>query len=927
MATPTDILHQEPEPQEPTPRARRAPPGACPAPATRLRVLASALVAAATTVAARPAEASCVPGFDYGAFGKSSVEFGGNSSVDSYSSDSFNSTAGSYDATHSNSGGNLGTNGTATGSITVHGTASSVYGDIYYGVGGSSSTVTINGQPTVGKIGPLPSNLVLPSVTVPTLGVNLGAQTGGELFPGNTYTTVSGDVSVGAGTYVVGTLSARLTVTSSPVVIYVSSGFGATVVNAIPAAPGNPGNVVFMVGSAVSDLDVPGGSYAMYAPDTDLSFKGNDDIYGALVGKSLKITGTPNLHYDKALASLTVGSFDCSPIEVSRASPVIATINAQSALVQGTFAPATGVPSAITSVDTVASFKFPSIKGHMRARLASTITTTGTTYGSDTVVFDAGAIGNIPGVNFTGCTAGNGTCRNVFTTTTAPESTGVRFHPTAVQLNDANASAIGALIAPASVVTGIGATQWQTIVRTVLAGALGGVDRSTVAVIPASGFAGSPTRPTIAYFGATDGMLHAVCASVGGTTATVTSVCPRLGTELWAFLPRTQLPLIRTNTARVDGSPRVVDVFGDFTGNPATGAKSWRTILTFQTGFAVGGTAATYAIDVTDPARPVVLWEYATPSSPGSFDLGTGLTVAAGQAMVGGQLRNVAILETSNGGTGGTGVVATAVAQETGARLWQFGYAYPSPPRGIAADTALLPRTGIVGGAVGVDLLGQGYMSDVVFGDLYGDLWRLNAADGTSRNGPSKPLFSFSTNMHPIGAVPAIYNTGGQQYAVVTSGGYADPTATSWTTATQYLIAASLSSTGPTIDETATTCATCALALKTTLTPGDKGFSQALIVGTQLFATTDSSDVNLLAYGSTAGAGHVTAINLTGSPVVTTLVVHAGAGSLVNARTLIYNSSSTQQELLAVSAASTTGTSVDFASAPRLTRMLWLRTQ
>jgi hypothetical protein len=267
MATPTDVNH----------------------------LILAALVAAAIA-APRPADASCVPGFDYGAFGKSSVEFGGNSSIDSYSSDSFNSTAGSYDATHSNSGGNLGTNGTASGAITVHGTASSVYGDIYYGVGGSSSTVTIHGQPTVGTIAALSSNLVLPSVTAPTLGTNLGAQSGGELFPGNTYTTVSGDVSAGAGTYVIGTLSGTLTVTSGPVVLYITAGFDAAITNEIPGAPGNPGNLVLMIGPAVSDLDVPAGSYAMYAPDTDLSFKGNSDIYGALVGRSLKITGTPNLH-------------------------------------------------------------------------------------------------------------------------------------------------------------------------------------------------------------------------------------------------------------------------------------------------------------------------------------------------------------------------------------------------------------------------------------------------------------------------------------------------------------------------------------------------------------------------------------------------------------------------------------------------------
>ena len=56
---------------------------------------------------------------------------------------------------------------------------------------------------------------------------------------------------------------------------------------------------------------------------------------------------------------------------------------------------------------------------------------------------------------------------------------------------------------------------------------------------------------------------------------------------------------------------------------------------------------------------------------------------------------------------------------------------------------------------------------------------RLNAADGTSRNGTSTPLFRFSGNKHPIGAVPAIYSSNGRQYAAFASGGYADPTVSS----------------------------------------------------------------------------------------------------------------------------------------------------
>src|SRR5262249_40231397 len=148
----------------------------------------------------------------------------------------------------------------------------------------------------------------------------------------------------------------------------------------------------------------------------------------------------------------------------------IATIGNQSAVVQGTFTPSSTAATTITDIASVAAFRYPAIAGHLRARVASTITTASTKFSSGTILFDTGTTGMIPGVVNTGCASMTGSCRNVFTITSSPDSSGVQFHPTTVQLNDSNASAIGALIAPASIVSGIGAAQWQTVVRTVLGG-------------------------------------------------------------------------------------------------------------------------------------------------------------------------------------------------------------------------------------------------------------------------------------------------------------------------------------------------------------------------------------------------------------------------------------------------------------------------
>jgi hypothetical protein len=877
---------------------------------------------AAAAIAATPrltyAAASCVPGFSYGAFGKSSVDYGGNSGCDAW-----NSSAGTYSQTVSG-GCDLGTDGTSSGAMTIHGTASSVFGNVWYGAGGTSSSLTVNGHPGYGTSGSLTSNLNLPSVTIPTLGSNLGAQTGGTLSPGNTYTSVSGSFTAPAGTYVIGSLSGTINVSSGPVTIYVSSSFSLSSVN---NTTGIPGNLIFMVGPSVSSIDLTGvgGYFALYAPDTDVSNHGNADIYGAIVAKTFTMTGTAAIHYDKALQTLAAGSFTCAMLEVSRGTPIMAPLNGgASYLVQGSFVVPTTTPTTISTTTDVATFKFPFVRGHMRARLASTISTAGSTLASGTSYFDAGLTGAIPAANYAGCSTFTGSCRHIFTNVNSAATSGVTFKPTTVTLSDSTASQVGALMAPTSVVSGIGATQWKTIVETVMSGKLGGVDRSIVAVIQASGIAGNANRPTMVYFGGDDGMIHAVCAQTGGSGASSSSLCPSPGTELWAFMPRVELPLVRTNTTRLDGSVKVVDSFGDTSGN---GLRGWHTILMFNTGTA-SATPASYALDITDPGNPSVLWERTAPTSPGSLAMGAGLTVSAGSVLISGTPTNVAFFETANGGTGGTGVVVTAVAQETGAQLWQFGYLYPSPPRGVSADNPL-PATGIPGGASAVDLVGQGFVTDVVFGDLYGNLWRVNALSGASRNGSGVPLFSFSSNKHPIGAAPAIYSIGGSQYALFASGGYADPTATSWSSSTtQYLISAKLAGTGATISETTPLCSTCALAVNQTLVGGDRAFSQALVVGNQAFLASDSSDINLSAFGTaTINTGHITTLDLTGGSSTTTIVVSAGATSIANAGTNLYNSSGSQQQQLSVSANGSTGKRTDVTGTIAFFRSLWLRTE
>lgn len=107
-------------------------------------------------------------------------------------------------------------------------------------------------------------------------------------------------------------------------------------------------------------------------------------------------------------------------------------------------------------------------------------------------------------------------------------------------------------------------------------------------------------RTKMVYAAANDGMLHAF--QVGENEND-----PAGGDELWAFVPRGVLPHVRrladvgydaAHINLLDATPTIGDVYAN---------GQWRTIL-------VGGMGAGgryyYALDITDPASPALLWEF-----------------------------------------------------------------------------------------------------------------------------------------------------------------------------------------------------------------------------------------------------------------------------------------------------------------------------
>ena len=942
-----------------------------------VRGLAACLVVAG--FATPNAEASCVPGFDYAAFGDSCVRFAGNNYSDAWDS---STTPVTSPTTPPTSGGNIGTNGTtcsttacsstASGAITLGGSATTIYGTASYGVAGSSCSVDEGSGNVTGAIAALPAPVTLTSVTIPMAsnspaivtndathgpGTTWTINSATTLAPNKRYGTInaSRNITISAGTYVfdkftISGANRQLIVSSGPALMYIAGDTGnGTMGNGLSSlsgpqlsftgsgaginvASGKPSDLVLLCGDDVTSAQVmsagTNGYFAMYCPKTAVAVAGNSAVYGAIVGASVRVEGGAPIHYDKALASFSFGNFTCAPPgEMSRAAPIIATLGTARYLVQGTYDTQFATKTTLTTAN-ASTWQFKYITGHMRARLASSITTSASKFDTGTSLFDAKD--ELPAVKNSGCAALDGSCRKIFTNTNAdPTSGGATFHPTTVTLSDSSSSTVGPRVTAPLAGTWT-STHHQAITRAILAAPLGGVDRSTVAVIPPSALAGRSTRPTMGYFGGTDGMLHAVCMEAGGSTessmaASVASVCPAAGAELWAFLPRVQLPLVGTLDTRIDGSVHVVDAIGDFTTQAMTGLKTYRTVLVFQTGFSnATGKAAAYAIDITDPVSPVLLWEYVRPSAAGTVDFGAGLVAAPGRALISGTVRNFVVLTTNNGGSSANaGIAATALQLETGAKLWQFTHTY--------STTDPVPDSGIPGGAVAVDLDGIGYVTDLVFGDLYGSLWRLDAKTGASVTGTNTPLFRFSTVRHPIGAEPAIYSNGNSSFAVFASGGYTDPTAASlWSTTTQYLIAIKIAPSTTTfpLNETASACDSCDLHVKATLS-NERAFAQATIVGTTLQLVTDSEDVNAAAYGRNANTGSLKTIDL-GTRAISTTVVYSGASSIgvdKSSGTATFYSSSANRQQQVSDGVATAGISVDIVEAAKLVRMLWLRTQ
>jgi len=234
------------------------------------------------------------------------AEAGGNVTTDSY--DSYD---GTYVASQARSRGSL----CSDGPITVQGNAD-IHGDVRAGRG---DAVTINGQPTVsGEIGNRLTDLNLPAVDTSTVsGTNSNGLisrirdllNNGWINPLNNAGdfTLNGGVvyDLPAGTYywrnmkLVGGSTLNIT---GKTTIYLTGDLdrqgGAIINNNTQLAS----NLTINMTGGLAKINSNNVFYGViYAPNTVIDYAGTADFFGAMVGKTLKITGNATGHYDESL--------------------------------------------------------------------------------------------------------------------------------------------------------------------------------------------------------------------------------------------------------------------------------------------------------------------------------------------------------------------------------------------------------------------------------------------------------------------------------------------------------------------------------------------------------------------------------------------------------------------------------------------------
>lgn len=257
------------------------------------------------------------------------------------------------------------------------------------------------------------------------------------------------------------------------------------------------------------------------------------------------------------------------------------------------------------------------------------------------------------------------------------------------------------------------------------------------------------SRRGAVYVASNDGMLHAFDAESGK--------------ELWAYIPDLVLPklheLADNNYAQehqffVDGTPETGDICPGAPTSTCSDSQ-WRTILV---GGLNRGGKGYYALDITDPSNPALLWEYTDANMGYSYGNPTITKLRNGQWVV--------LLTSGYNNADGIGRLYVLDAY-TGSliRTISTNVGTPSTPSGLTRISALSTTAA----TNNTSLMVYG-------GDLLGNLWRFDINGDIGASGYDAQLLTTFLDAsgvpQPITARPSLNMYNGQPLVYIGTGSY-----------------------------------------------------------------------------------------------------------------------------------------------------------
>ncbi len=309
---------------------------------------------------------------------------------------------------------------------------------------------------------------------------------------------------------------------------------------------------------------------------------------------------------------------------------------------------------------------------------------------------------------------------------------------------------------------------------------------------PYSGYAEFKTananRPGTVYIGTNDGMMHAFAGDTG--------------VERWAYVPS----MVITNMWRladkqyadkhtnyVNGSPITTDICTANCANAynvSTPASNpvWKTILVAGLN---GGGRGFYALDITDPTAPALLWEFTTTAGIGKTkdnDLG----YSFGQPVITQKADGTWVVVVTSGYDNGTDSPqkvtpsgTTFVANSPAGNGKGYLYVLNASTGAIISkiDTGVGTAAAPSGLAkiAGNNAEPAGNKANYIYGgDLLGNVWRFDINSATSATIGTGSVFKFATlfsdagavNPQPIMTTPVLGTIGGKRVVFVGTGKY-----------------------------------------------------------------------------------------------------------------------------------------------------------